>query len=280
MQPSVIDKIWLKIFIHNGLPIELLLTVGCVCRSWHTMADSLIPLLMSFGPQRGGELGFKSSAIMYKCTNLTRLTIGDCLGVTENALEAMANLTELHLDIGADEGNITNKSLSTLTNITNLKITYPRIHVTDSSVQQLTNLTSLTVCRLRRFNFERIAELPHLVHLNATEIKMNELLRFTNLTKLELRNTKPLTGRVLSQLTNITELTISHCLTITGHIFLPLLTSLTLDSCGLWDYQSFKRLSSLTILHLWNTKLTPIVQDVLAVRKVRICIYYPHPDIS
>lgn len=139
---------------------------------------------------------------------------------SDNFLSKFVNLTELKLD----SATITNQSISLLTNLKKLSITY-LASISDESLSCLTGLTELHVISLGA-KCSSISTLTNLTMLSAGPCVSDEiLLPLTNLTSLDLQSS-PVSDNAITKLLLLKDLSVTMTQTVTDSS-ISLLTYLT-----------------------------------------------------
>lgn len=137
-------------------------------------------------------------------TKLTSLRICSNPYINDEGLSLLTNLEYLSL-----RGNFTNNSLSCLTKLVSLDLSYNDINYNES-IQNLKNLTHLGLCESRAYvSEETMKMLTCLVSLNLHSgycVTNDSIGKLTNLTALDLSFNRKIQNDTLKLLTNLTSL--------------------------------------------------------------------------
>lgn len=209
------------------LPSRDLLKFRFVCKKWNEVIPQFISYLyLGFNKKLTDE---RMRQFNSEFPNLRGLNLCGKSNITDDSLSLLTNITKLNLE---SNSKIFDMSVLKLTNITNLNLQRNN-NIIGVSFYFLSNLTALnlnennTISRLFYF----LTNLKSLSLRKNNTITDEDLSLLTNITSLDLIGNNTITDRSVSRLTNITDLHLWENHTITN-ASISRLTNITRLSFG------------------------------------------------
>lgn len=227
------DELWHAILGHGDTIDRetTLCCMSCVCHQWNRVADRLIRAayedmptwsrrvflrfthLQSLDLHRGVSDSITTRDLLPMMSNLTSLSLGHIQLYPTARLGQLTGLVALSLHrqlaLRTDE-------LAPLTRLTRLAILQPFINISDASLSTLTNLVEL--------------QLPF---TGSTRLVTDDSLsRLCQLRTLDLSHNHTITGHAFEQLTNLRALSLRQCTSVKPSILDGLTTLTFLDVVG------------------------------------------------